>query len=269
MNTFPFMVRPMPALSRGDLSANTNRTRPAWRRGSVQRVNLGKRAELDDAPRAAAPLERRTAPPAPQAAPAPSQPLPPPRPLPIPDLQRPLQRGQKASTGLRQGDGSRLSIAFGWNVKDGRCDVDASAFLLGPDGRVPGDEWFVFYGQPESPDGSVRFAEDGRTDRQVIRLDLKRLDPSIQRIVFVMTINEAIERRLNFGMIQDAWLRMLDAGGREILSYRPLDLFPQITSMTLGELYLHKGEWKFNPVGNGLNIDLAGQCAVYGVDISD
>ena len=144
-----------------------------------------------------------------------------------------------------------------------------AAFLLGPDNRVPSDDWFVFYSQPVSPDGSVRFQEDGRTEREVITVDFSQVDPRIQRIVFVMTINEAKEKRLNFGMIGDAWLRVLDGSGREVLSYRPQDFYENITSMTFGEIYLRGGEWRFNPVGRGLDIDLAGQCAVYGVNISD
>jgi tellurium resistance protein TerD len=114
----------------------------------------------------------------------------------------------------------------------------------------------------------VRFSEDGREDREVISLDLGRLSPDIQRIVFVMTIDEAVEHGLNFGMIQEAWMRITDSSGRELVGYSPSELFENVTSMTLGELYLRNGEWRFNPVGNGVNTDLAGQCAVYGVEIS-
>ena len=174
-------------------------------------------------------------------------------------------------------------MAFGWNVLDGRCDVDVSAFLLGQDMRVPSDDWFVFYGQPASPDGSVRFraAETADfqignlktapcgEDREAITVDLGRLDPRISRVAFVMTINEALENRLNFGMIHEAWMRVMDGSGRELVSYSPQELYDNITSMTLGELYLRNGEWRFTPVGNGMNVDLAGQCAIYGVDISD
>ena len=187
----------------------------------------------------------------------------------MPELLRPVQRGQKTPLGIGQGAGARLRVAFGWNVTDARCDIDASAFLLGQDGRVPSDDWFVFYGQPASPDGAVRFAGGSAEEREEIAIDFGRLDPSIQRIVFVMTIDEALDRRLNFGMIRDAWLRVLDGTGREAVSYRPQELYENITSMTLGEIYLRNGEWRFNPVGNGVNTDLAGQCAVYGVTIGD
>ena len=181
-----------------------------------------------------------------------------------------LSKGQRVSLDKSM---TMALVGLGWdpNRYDGGFDfdLDASAFLLGADGKVLSDDWFVFYGQPESPDGAVRIGAQGDGDRQVLTVDLDRLSPQIQRIVFVMTINEALENHLNFGMIDDAWLRVLDAAGRELVSYDPAELYDNITSMTLGELYLRNGEWRFNPVGNGMDCDLAGQCAVYGVNISD
>ena len=196
-----------------------------------------------------------------------SQPAPPPAPIPMPRLTNPLPRGQKTFVTSR-GDGLRLRVGFGWNVTDGRCDADASAFLLGADGRVPDDSWFVFYSQPDSPDGSVHFRAAGGGDRETIDIDLSRLSPQITKIVFVLTINEALEQGLHFGMVKDAYLRLMDAsGGREIMSYKLDDSRSEVTSLTLAELYLHKDQWKFNPVGNGMRVDLAGQCAIYGVEI--
>lgn len=185
----------------------------------------------------------------------------------IPPLRNQLRKGQKTSLNLQMNQ--KVQICFGWNVNDARCDIDASAFLVGANRKVPDDSWFVFYGQPESPDGSVSFGEDpAKTDRQIMQIDLSRLHPSIQRIIFVMTINESYERNLNFSMIQDAYVRLLDADTRqEIVSYCMDEYYSNVNSMTIGELYLHNGQWKFNPVGNGVHQDLAGQCAIYGVEI--
>ena len=273
--------RTSPALSGLQDMTEINIVRPAFSRNTIENVNLGKQVTIEPECGPTVPVARASAPsagpsfvpsPAPDTrrAPAPGSTLRQAVPMLImPEQIRPVLRGQKTPLGLREGARALLRVSFGWNVKDPRCDIDASAFLLGADGRVPSDEWFVFYGQPASPDGSVRLSEDGQTDRQVISVDLGRLSASIQRIVFVMTINEALENGLNFGMIREAWLRVLEDSGREKLSYRPEDLYPGITSMTLGEIYLHRGEWRFNPVGNGMNVDLAGQCAVYGVEIGE
>ena len=156
-----------------------------------------------------------------------------------------------------------------WHANDSRCDVDASAFLLGENGRVLSDEGFVFYGQQTSSDGSVRFQPSGADDRETITVDIARIDPQIRKIVFVLTIDEALTQKLHFGMLQNVYLRILDdRDGREILSYPLGNAFENVTSMTLGELYLHQGQWKFNPVGNGVHMDLAGQCALYGVTLA-
>lgn len=188
-------------------------------------------------------------------------------PMHIPDLQASVARGQKTVLPFQSGH-RRLRVCFGWNVKDARCDVDASAFLLTSTGRVPGDDWFVFYSSPQSPDQSVKIVNGSASDRQVIEVDLDLLNHDVQKIAFVLTINEAFENKLHFGMLSDVYIRVMECNtGKEFVSFKPEELFSSITSMTIAELYIHNGQWKFNPVGNGVNKDLAGQCAVYGVEI--
>jgi tellurium resistance protein TerD len=162
-----------------------------------------------------------------------------------------------------------VDVCLGWNCTDARCDVDVSAFLLGESGKVIGDDWFVFYGQTKSPDGRAVFLPDGSEDREVIRLDLAKLDSRVKKIVFVLTINEAFEKKLHFGMLGDAYIRILDHGSREeLLSFSMTDYYTNVISMMIGELYLHNGSWKFHGIGNGVAKDLAGLCALYGVRTS-
>ena len=130
-----------------------------------------------------------------------------------PALAHPIRKGQKvplsSGASVRQAD-----VCLGWNSTDARCDVDVSAFLLGENGKVIGDDWFVFYGQTKSPDGSVAFEVDGVTDREVIHVDLAKLNPSVRKIVFVLTIHEALEKGLHFGMLKDAYIRILGRGNQ-------------------------------------------------------
>lgn len=187
----------------------------------------------------------------------------------VPELKNPLRKGQKTPLNSQGQLVSKLIVCFGWNILDPRCDIDASAFLISKNGKVPDDRWFVFYSQTDSPDGSVKFSHDtSGKDREIITVDLRKISNEIQKVVFVLTINEAFENKLNFSMIKDAYLRLIDGNtNSEIVSYRLEEYYPNVTSMTIGELYLHNGQWKFNPVGNGVNQDLAGQCAIYGVEI--
>jgi len=184
---------------------------------------------------------------------------------PVPTLQNKVQKGQKAL--LSTAALTAVDACFGWNVTDARCDVDVSAFLLGADGKVLGDSWFVFYGQTLSPDQSTRFVAGAGADRELVHIDFKQLNPQVKKIVFVLTINDALAGRLHFGMLKDAYVRILDPSGRELVSFLMTDYYNNVISMMIGELYQHNGAWKFNAVGNGVAKDLAGLCALYGVQV--
>lgn len=185
---------------------------------------------------------------------------------PLPPLVHMVQKGQKTPL-ENSGKLTSIKACLGWNVKNPACDVDVSAFLLGASGKVIGDSWFVFYGQTESPDHSTVFHVEDGADRESISVDFTKLDTSVARIVFVLTINEALEKNLNFGMLEDAYIRIMDPAGTELVSFKMDEYYTNVTSMMIGELYLHNGAWKFNAIGNGVAKDLAGLCSLYGVQV--
>ena len=112
------------------------------------------------------------------------------------------------------------------------------------------------------------FSDRENMDRESVAIDLSRLNPSITRIVFVLTINDAFSKRLNFGMIEDAYVRILDAASdRELVSFVMDEYYSNVISMMIGEVYLHNGNWKFNAIGNGVAKDLEGLCGLYGVQV--
>ena len=185
----------------------------------------------------------------------------------IPELTNRIQKGQKVQLGDALSLG-RLKICLGWNTTNPECDVDVSAFILGSDGRVLGEEWFVFYGQTKSPDGSVVFSGDEPVDRESITVSLNTLTPSAAKIVFVLTINDAFAKHLNFSMLKDAYIRIIETGSyREIVSFSMRDYYENVISMMIGEIYLYKGSWKFHAIGDGVARDLAGLCEFYGVEV--
>ncbi len=186
-----------------------------------------------------------------------------------------LKKGQKvALAGVNGGQLSNIKVCLGWDLVNQACDLDASAFMLGADGRVLGDDWFVFYGQTTSPDGSIQHSGDsqgdGIGDDETISINLNSVNPNIQKITFVVTINEALERNLNFSMVANAYVRVVDGTtGQELNKFQLTDYYANVTSMVVGELYRHNGDWKFNAVGDGVAKDLAGLCAMYGVNVDD
>ncbi len=174
-----------------------------------------------------------------------------------------LRKGQKFPISDKCG----LKIALGWDILDSRCELDASAFLIGNNGKVLGDEWFIFYGQTTSPDNSVKYYTGQTDDDAVITVDFRKINPSVQKIVFSVTIYEAVEKGLNFGMTSNIYARMIDTRNTETARFQLDECYNNVTAMVLGELYLYKGEWKFNAVGSGVARDLAGFCAMYGVNL--
>lgn len=186
---------------------------------------------------------------------------------PMPQLLHTVQKGQKTTLGAF-GQISHIKACLGWDAHNAACDVDVSAFLLDDTGKVPGDSWFVFYGQEKSPDKSTVFLMDQGADRESISIDLTKLDPSISKILFVLTIDRAFEKHLDFSMIEDAYIRLVEpSSGREIISFKLDGYYSDVISMMIGEIYRHKGTWRFNAVGNGVAKDLAGLCRSYGVQV--
>ncbi|MCI8300821.1 MAG: TerD family protein [Lachnospiraceae bacterium] len=186
--------------------------------------------------------------------------------LKIPPLLHQIQKGQKVPLDP-SGMVKQVQVCLGWNTVNPRCDLDVSAFILGSDGKALGDDWFVFYGQEYSPDKSVRFSLSSHTDREFISVDFNRLNPAAAKIVFVLTINDAFLHHLNFSMVKDAYIRILNAHTKqELVSFQMTDYYPNVISMMIGEIYLHQGTWKCNAVGNGVAKDLAGLCQLYGVE---
>ncbi len=202
---------------------------------------------------------------APAPTPFPAQPSPARRTM--PPLKNTVRKGQKVPLAPPNGL-SRIRACLGWNAVNPACDVDVSAFLLNDSGKVLGESWFVFYGQEKSPDGSVIFSAESGADRESISVDFVKLNNQVSKIVFVLTIHEALSRHLNFSMLQDAYIRILDAStNQELVSFQMDEYYANVTSMMIGEIYRHNNAWKFNAIGNGVAKDLAGLCELYGVQV--
>lgn len=189
-----------------------------------------------------------------------------------------LQKGGKCSLSrMASGNLKTIDVCLGWDVGENRTyDLDSSCFMLGENGKVIGDEWFVFYNQPESPDKAVLHNGDSKTDTESgggerITVDLNRLSPRVRKLAFVLTINEAIEHGYSFKEVANAHARVIDRAGRkELALFNLSDYYDGVTAMTVCEIYLHNGEWKINPVGNGLKrTGLLELCSFYGVNVAD
>lgn len=186
-----------------------------------------------------------------------------------------LKKGQKTSLAKFGGALENIDVGLGWDVANqGVYDLDAECFILGENEKVIGDDWFVYYNQPASPDGSVRHSGDNRNgagsgDDEIIHIRLSQVAPQVKKLVFVVTINEAKERHLNFSGVQNAYIRLVDQNtNRELCRFNLTEYYSNVTSMVVAELYRHNGEWKMNPVGDGVQADLFDLCMRYGVNVA-
>ncbi len=186
-----------------------------------------------------------------------------------------LSKGQKISLTKDNPSLSKLMVGLGWDTNryDGPSfDLDASAFLLGANGKVTGDEDFVFYKQLEHPSHSVihmgdSLTGDGDGDDEQIKVDLSLVPEKIGKIAFTVTIYDAAARNQNFGQVENAYIRIVDeATGQEILRYDLGEDFSVETAIVVGELYRNNGEWKFNAIGSGYKGGLAALCGSFGID---
>lgn len=185
-----------------------------------------------------------------------------------------LKKGQKVNLAPPGGGAlQNIQVCLGWDLVNQACDLDVSAFMLGVDGRVLGDDWFVFYGQPVSPDASITHSGDSNGesygDDEIITINLQSINQNCKKVVFVVTIDEALTRGLNFSMVANAYVRVVDTTtGNELVKFTLTDYYANVTSMVVGEVYNHNGQWKFSAVGDGVAKDLAGLCAMYGVNVA-
>jgi tellurium resistance protein TerD len=158
----------------------------------------------------------------------------------------------------------KLMIGLGWEVVSQRLDLDASVFMIGANGKLISDEYFIFYNNLNSPDGAIKHTGDNRTgmgeeDDEMILANLSVVNSSVSEIIVAVSIHEAETRKHHFGMLSDAFIRLYDVEtDREILRYDLDAEFSGSTEVIFGKLSLKNGEWYFNATGEGTTKGLQG-----------
>lgn len=188
-----------------------------------------------------------------------------------------LSKGQKINLTKEVPGLKEAIIGLGWDTNKYSggydFDLDASAFLVGENGRVNDDLDFVFYNNLNHPSGAVVHTGDNRTgdgdgDDEEIIIDFSKIPDSIGKIAITVTIHEAIQRSQNFGQVTNAFVRLVDKEtGTEVLRYDLSEDFSVETALVFCEIYRHNEEWKFSAVGSGFEGGLAALCQNYGLDV--
>lgn len=194
-----------------------------------------------------------------------------------------LTKGQKIdlTKGGQSGDEglTRLLIGLGWDEaqQTGRgglfgifgkkaydFDCDASVILLNSHDKLYGgaamiEKSCVYFDNTSAYGGTIRHMGDnltggsmggGQTDSEQITVNLKGVPNDLAKMVFVVNIYDAAARGQHFGMIQNAYIRIVDSSSKtEICRYNLSDNYDGMTGLIVGEIYRENRNWKFNAIG--------------------
>lgn len=179
-----------------------------------------------------------------------------------------LKKGQKVSLTKDNAGLSTVLVGLGWDEvqqpkrlfapKPQAIDCDASVFVL-KDGKLVNKEDIVYFGNLSHKSGTIRHMGDNLTgagdgDDEQILIDLAKIPQEYDRLVFVVNIYQAVQRKQHFGLIQNAFIRLVDGrNNNEMCKYDLTEDYSGMTAMIFGEVYRRDGEWKFNAIGQGTN----------------
>lgn len=185
-----------------------------------------------------------------------------------------LQKGQRIDLTKGNAGLSKIMVGLGWDPIQSRknsgffgkltgagapdIDCDASVIMLEND-RFTDNKNLIYFGNLDSTCRSVHHTGDNLTgegdgdDEQII-VDLQKVPQHINKLVFVVNIYDCVRRKQDFGMIENAFIRVVNMANRqEMLKFNLSENYSGKTSLIVAEIYRHGSEWKFAALGNGTN----------------
>lgn len=183
-----------------------------------------------------------------------------------------LQKGQRISLTKENPGLKKTMVGLGWDAvkqsskgllgglfasKQADIDCDASVLMLDGNDKLVGKDNLIYFGNLKSKCGSVQhmgdnLTGDGDGDDEQIMVDLSSIPQNIMKLVFVVNIYAAAQRKQHFGMIQNAFIRLVNiSDNKEMFRFNLTEEYSGKTGLFAGEIYRNNGEWKFIAVGEG------------------
>jgi tellurium resistance protein TerD len=186
-----------------------------------------------------------------------------------------LQKGQRISLSKEAPGLTKIMCGLGWDVAKSsggglfgsfsatqEFDLDTSVICLDGKGKVSGTKDIIYFGNLSNSSGSIVHLGDnltgaGEGDDEQIMIDLSRIPSTIDKLVFTVNIYECFARKQDFGMVQNAFVRLVNlANNQELAKYNLSGSeYQGATGMIMAEIYRHNNEWKMAAIGNGLRVD--------------
>ncbi|HEX4662346.1 MAG TPA: TerD family protein [Candidatus Saccharimonadales bacterium] len=167
-----------------------------------------------------------------------------------------------------------VTVGLGWDLRatsGADFDLDASAVVVGTNGKAVSDKHFVFFNNKSTPDGTVVHGGDnltgaGEGDDETIKVNLAGFAADVDKVVFFADVYDAENRQQNFGQVRNAYIRIIDTSTDvELARFDLTEDASTDRAMIFGELYRNGADWKFRAVGQGHSSGLAGLTQEYGV----
>lgn len=169
-----------------------------------------------------------------------------------------LQKGQKVDLSKAGSSISNLLVGLGWDVaKNGpNIDCDASALMIDAQGKLIKDG-VIYFNNKKSNCKSIIHSGDNLTgagdgDDEQISVTLSLIPANVAKVVFVVNIYGCVDRKQDFGMIENAFIRIVDKDSKlELCKFNLSENYAGYTTLLTGEIYRRNDDWKFNAIGQG------------------
>lgn len=186
-----------------------------------------------------------------------------------------LQKGQRISLSKEAPGLTKIMCGLGWDVAQSsggglfgalgntkNLDLDASIICLDDKDKVGGAKDIIYFGNLSHSSGAITHLGDNLTgagtgdDEQII-VDLSRMPSTIHKLVFTVNIYKCLARQQDFGMVQNAFVRLVDLSSNKELAKYNLSgsQYQGSTGMIMADIYRHNNDWKMAAIGNGLRVD--------------
>lgn len=159
-------------------------------------------------------------------------------------------------------------LAAGWDVakkgffglgKD--YDLDLTAILLDENGRILRSNGVIYYGNKRGRGIFLHgdnLTGEGEGDDEKISVSLRELPVNCKKIVFAVTIYDAVARRQSFNKVKNAYVRLLDSDKNDavICRYNLSEDGGNNTCIKFAELNKENDEWQFKAIGEFLHASI-------------
>lgn len=176
-----------------------------------------------------------------------------------------LSRGQRVDLTKNNPRLNQLTFAFQWRGVNMMSVIEHSAFLLDSNGRTDSADNIIYRNNQMHKSGSVEYIPVANNEAR-LNVDIEKIPYAVDKIDFNLALYNSGTQRLTFGRLDQITMFAVDrATNKELLRFDLNNLFSMETAIVVGEMYRHKGEWKFKAVGSGFNDGIEILCRNAGV----